>query len=123
VLEHSGSEAGAIVAAQYYAERHMIRLGICDTGFGIRRTIAPAWPGHARTDLEAIKWALVPGVSGTTTHESGTETNAGAGLFIVKCMSFLARNYFLIYSGSGVYKLLKRRPDVKTALLDRKSAG
>lgn len=44
-------------------------------------------------------------------------SNAGAGLFIVKSMSFLARNYFLIYSGSGLYKLLKRRPDVISAKL------
>jgi anti-sigma regulatory factor (Ser/Thr protein kinase) len=117
VLEHSGPNAGAIVAAQYYASKHMIRLGICDTGYGIRRTIGPVWPQHAHSDLEAIKWALVPGVSGTTTRESGTDLNAGAGLFIVKSMSFLARNYFLVYSGSGVYKLLKRRPDVKSAKL------
>lgn len=116
VLEHAGG-SGAIVAAQYYPGKNMIRLGICDTGFGIRNTIAPTWPAHARTDIEAIKWALVPGVSGTTTSESGTETNAGAGLFIVKSMSSLARNYFLLYSGSGVYKLLKRRIDVKSVRL------
>ena len=117
VLEHSGPSRGAIVAAQYYANKHMIRSGICDTGLGIRKTIEPSWPQRARTDLEAIKWALVPGVSGTTTREGGTDTNAGAGLFIVKSMSFLSRNYFLVYSGSGEYKLLKRRPDVKTARL------
>jgi hypothetical protein len=70
------------------------------------------WPNHSQSDLDAIKWALVPGVSGTTMREGGTEDNGGAGLFIVKSISMLTRDYFVIYSGTGVYRLLKRRPDV-----------
>jgi len=72
---------------------------------------------HTGSDLEAIKWALVPGVSGTTRREGGTEDNAGAGLFIVKSISMLTRDYFVIYSGAGVYRLLKRRPDVQSIRL------
>lgn len=118
VLEHSYSKNGAVVAAQYYQESKVIRLGICDTGVGIRRSMLENWPLHTRTDLDAIKWALVPGVSGTTKREGGTEQNAGAGLFFVKAISLLTRDYFAIYSGTGVYKLLKRRPDVKSIRLN-----
>jgi anti-sigma regulatory factor (Ser/Thr protein kinase) len=113
VLEHAQSPEGAIVAAQYSSTSNTIRIGICDTGIGIRGSIAPTWPFKAKTDLEAIKWALVPGVSGTTLNISGNEINGGAGLFITKSISMLTRNYFLIYSGTGVYRLLQRRPDVK----------
>jgi anti-sigma regulatory factor (Ser/Thr protein kinase) len=117
VLEHAQSPNGAIVAAQYSPERGVVRIGICDTGIGIKGSMSYTWPNRTKTDLDAIKWALVPGVSGTTMNESGTAENAGAGLFFVKSISMVTRNYFLIYSGTGVYKLLKRRPDVRAIRL------
>lgn len=118
VLEHSYSRNGAIIAAQYYQESKLIRLGICDTGIGIAKSMMKNWPMKTKTDLDAVKWALVPGVSGTTKREGGTEQNAGAGLFFVKSISMLTRDYFAIYSGTAVYRLLKRRPDVKTIRLN-----
>ncbi|MFH0854130.1 MAG: hypothetical protein V1891_01425 [bacterium] len=106
VLEHSGSSDGAIVAAQYYKKSNMIRIGICDGGIGIKKSLQRYWASYAKTDMEAIKWALVPGISGTTRKEGGTEDNAGAGLFFIKSIAQVARNYFMIYSGSGIFKLL-----------------
>ena len=76
------------------------------------------WHAQSQTDIDAIKWALVPGVSGTTMREGGTADNAGAGLFFVKSISMVTRNYFVVYSGTGVYKLLKRRPDVQSIRLN-----
>jgi hypothetical protein len=76
------------------------------------------WPAQTQTDLDAIKWALVPGVSGTTLREGGTAENAGAGLFFVKSISMVTRSYFAIYSGTAVYRLLKRRPDVRSIRLN-----
>jgi len=106
VLEHSNSESRAIVAAQYYKKSNTIRIGICDNGIGIKNSLQRFWASKARTDIEAIKLALTPGISGTTFSEGGTEDNAGAGLFFIKSIAQVARNYFLIYSGSGIYKLL-----------------
>lgn len=117
VLEHADAKNGAIVAAQYVQEKGIIRIGICDTGIGIRKSMRNVWFSQTQTDLDAIKWAMVPGVSGTTTNKSGTAENAGAGLFFVKSISMVTRNYFVIYSGSGLYKLLKRRPDVRSVRL------
>src|SRR6266550_812687 len=108
VLEHSESKNGAVVAAQYYQKSNIIRLGLCDTGVGIWKTITQSWP--ARTDIDAIKLALTPGITGTTKREGGTDSNAGAGLFFIKSMAMVGRDYFLIYSGKGIYRLLKRRP-------------
>lgn len=118
VLEHSYSKNGAIVAAQYYQDSKIIRLGICDTGIGITKSMMENWPLKTKTDLDAVKWSLVPGVTGTTKREGGNEQNAGAGLFFVKSISLLTRDYFAIYSGTAIYRLLKRRPDVKAIRLN-----
>lgn len=105
VLEHSQSKFGAILSAQYYEKSNTIRIGIADTGVGIKTSIGQSHP--VSTDLEAIKLALTPGITGTTRREGGTEYNAGAGLFFIKAIAQVNRDFFLIYSGSSMYKLLK----------------
>lgn len=107
VLEHSQSPHGAIVSAQYYAKSNSIRIGIADTGVGIWKTINQSH--NPKNDLEALQLALTPGITGTTKKEGGTEYNAGAGLFFIKSIATVNKDFFVIYSGSAMYKLLKRR--------------
>ena len=57
----------------------------------------------------------------------GTESNAGAGLFFIKSMAKMNKDFFAIYSGKAMYKLLKS-PSKKNRLnanpfTDRHSAG
>ena len=112
VLEHARSKHGAFLAAQFYKGSNTIRIGIADCGVGIRQTIMNAH--SADTDLDAIRLALMPGITGTTSKEGGTEQNAGAGLFFIKSIATRNRNFFVIYSGNAMYKLLKREPgDIK----------
>ncbi len=111
VLEHADSEQGAIVSAQYYKKSNTIRIGIVDTGVGIKRTINNAYP--VKTHLEAIQLALTPGITGTTQRIGGTEYNAGAGLFFIKSIAQINREFFMIYIGNAMYKLLKSKPDAK----------
>jgi anti-sigma regulatory factor (Ser/Thr protein kinase) len=106
VLEHAASKYGAVLCAQYYKKSNSIRIGIADTGVGIKETINQSY--SAATDLAAIKLALQPGVTGTTRKEGGTEQNAGAGLFFIKSIASVNRDFFMIYSGNGFYKLLKK---------------
>lgn len=112
VLEHSQSHKGAIVAARYYRQSNRISIGICDTGIGIWKSMQNTW--SPRTDLEAIRLALTPGITGTTRKEGGTEDNAGAGLFFIKSIAKITRSYFVIYSGKAEYSLLKHDKRVKT---------
>lgn len=82
----------------------------------------------AKTDLQAIQLALTPGITGTTRKEGGTEQNAGAGLFFIKSIACVNRDFFVIYSGNGFYKLLKRTSDKHLVLhadpfKDRHSTG
>ena len=105
VLEHSESRLGAIVSAQYYKKSNTIRIGIVDTGIGIKKTINVAH--KASTCLEALRLALTPGITGSTKREGGTEFNAGAGLFFIKSIAKVNRDFFMIYSGDAMYKQLK----------------
>ena len=106
VIEHAGTSHGAFVAAQYYAKSNTIRIGICDAGVGITKTIRHSH--HATDDLQAIRLALTPGITGTTKREGGTEQNAGAGLFFVKSIAAVNGNFFGVYSGGAFYKLLRQ---------------
>ncbi|MEN9920307.1 MAG: hypothetical protein RL538_200 [Candidatus Parcubacteria bacterium] len=107
VLEHSNSQYGAFVAAQYHKKTNTIRIGIVDTGVGIKRTITRSHP--AKTDADAIRLALTPGITGTTSKEGGTDYNAGAGLFFTKSISKTNKDFFVIYSGDTLFKLLKKQ--------------
>lgn len=106
VIEHAKADNGAIMCAQYHKKTNTIRIGIADTGDGIKHTINQS---HSVTsDLEAIRLALKPGITGTTKKIGGTAQNAGAGLFFIKSIANVNRDFFLIYSGSAFYKLLKK---------------
>lgn len=107
VLEHSLSPNGAIVCAQYYKKSNTVRIGIADAGIGIWQSINQSY--HPKNDMEAIHLALTPGITGTTRREGGTEQNAGAGLFFIKSIASINSDFFVIYSGQAMYKLLKRK--------------
>ena len=126
VLEHANTTDGAIVCAQYYKKSNTIRLGVVDTGLGIKSTLFRYY--HPKTDSDAILLALTPGVTGTTKKVGGTEFNAGAGLFFIKSLAKIKRNNFMIYSGNGMYKLLKTQKGKQIKILtdprmDRISCG
>src|SRR5690606_38366656 len=106
VLEHSKSPDGAIVCAQYFKKTNTIRIGIADRGIGIKASIEGAYP--VDDDLGALGKALTPGITGTTTKIGGTAQNAGAGLFFIKTIAYVNQDPFFLYSGSAMYKLLKR---------------
>ena len=93
------------MCAQYYKKSNTIRIGIIDRGVGILNTISALH--KAKTDLEAIRLALTPGITGTTKRIGGTDYNAGAGLFFIKSIATVNKDFFVIYSGNGMYKLLK----------------
>lgn len=115
VFEHSGSKNGAILCAQFYKKSGIVRIGIIDTGVGIRKTINVSH--RATSDMEAILMALTPGITGVTKRIGGTDYNAGAGLFFIKSVAKAGRDFFVIYSGSAMYKLLKSCPGSKNPRL------
>ena len=115
VFEHSCSKNGAIACAQFYKKSNTIRIGIVDTGIGIKESIDISY--KTRSDIEAIKLALTPGITGTTNKIGGTEFNAGAGLFFIKSIAKVSRDFFVLYSGNAMYKLLKSGAGKKRTIL------
>ncbi|MCB9757562.1 MAG: hypothetical protein H6753_03950 [Candidatus Omnitrophica bacterium] len=106
VIEHARTSEGAFLCAQYYQKSNTIRIGIADTGIGIKEAISQSH--SVSTDAEAIRLALTPGITGVTSREGGNDVNAGAGLFFIKSIAQANRDFFILYSGSTLYKLLKR---------------
>lgn len=113
VLEHAKASDGAIVAAQYYRKTNRVSIGICDTGIELWKSLQTYW--NPKTDTDALKLALTPGITGMTRREGGSSENAGAGLFFIKSIAKITRNYFAIYSGSAEYTLHKHDKRVKNA--------
>ena len=94
-------------APRYYKSSNRIAIGIADAGIGVRETIGVS---HRVTDdASAIRLALQPGITGTTSRIGGTEFNAGAGLFFTKSIAALGRNIFVLASGANAFKLLPGR--------------
>ena len=107
VLEHSLSPTGAFVCVQYYRQTQKISVGIADAGRGILDHMQQHH--QVSTSEQAIRLALQPGITGTTSRLGGTQFNAGAGLFFTKSISLLSRNYFMLYSGDTIFRLNKTR--------------
>ena len=105
VFEHSRSLDGAIVCAQYFAKSRRLSIGVADTGRGIRASLAESH--MTGSDLEAIQLAMQPGITGTSPNFGGNEYNAGAGLFFTKSIARASRNFFVLYSGTALFKLRK----------------
>ncbi len=104
VHEHSSSQEGAFLCAQYYKDSNKLALGVADAGVGIRTALGLSYP--TPDDLAAILLALRPGVTGTTTRLGGGEDNAGAGLFFTKSIAAAGNTFMCVYSGDALFKLL-----------------
>lgn len=115
VFEHAETPDGAVVCAQYYKKSNTVRIGVVDTGKGIKESLKKFY--NPKNDLEAIVLALTPGITGTS-QKIGTvsEMNAGAGLFFIKSLAKISRDFFMVYSGKSMYKLLKHPKDKKIKL-------
>jgi anti-sigma regulatory factor (Ser/Thr protein kinase) len=110
VLEHAQSKSGAIVCAQYFKKSNKISIGVVDAGIGLKESIMQSYP--VENDLDAITLALTPGITGTTRKPGGTEQNAGFGLFLIKSIAYVNSDFFVILSGSYMYKLLQRKEEM-----------
>lgn len=108
VLEHAESDVGGFVCAQYFKNQKRIAIGIADSGKGIFNAMSRF---HKVADEKhAVRLALTPGVSGATSKIGGNETNAGAGLFFIRSIAKVSGNFFVMYSGRTLYKIMRKQP-------------
>lgn len=109
VVEHSGSDA-IFIAGQYWPATREVELVIYDEGVGLKKGLSTNPHLSIEDDYQAIKYALVPGISGKRYEGSVVErktewTNSGFGLYMT---SQIARNFgeFSIASGDTYLSLL-----------------
>jgi hypothetical protein len=106
VLQHSRSRG--YLAAQYCPRSDRVRIAIADCGIGIRRSFRGSpFEAQAASDLDAVRLALRPRVSGKEHLETvpGTSVNRGMGLTFLHELSRRANGSFRVISGSGCYRL------------------
>jgi anti-sigma regulatory factor (Ser/Thr protein kinase) len=110
VLEHSGAEGGAYVAAQVARASGRLLLGVADAGRGVMASMS--FSHQVFDHRHAIELAFRPGVTGTTARFGGNETNGGAGLFFMKAMVLASHHHMVMVTGNEQMKLLSARGKV-----------
>lgn len=122
VLEHSTANE-IWCAGQYWQRNNTVELVILDNGVGIKNTITKNiyLRELINDDLQAIQYAMLPGLSGVAFKRKGTNPtdygypeNSGYGLYVT---SEICRNNgeFLIASGSSYLRLTptkRKRRDI-----------
>jgi hypothetical protein len=113
VLEHSKSPDGAFLCAHRFteAEPHRVTIAVADCGQGIAAHLGRVYPEAIDNDVAALGLAMQPGITGAVSGIYGTPDNAGAGLFITRCMAKGSGGYFLILSGTAAYRIRRSRSD------------
>jgi hypothetical protein len=107
VLEHSNSPDGAFVSAHRFAEKgvHRVAIAVADCGQGITSHLSRNHPEASQNDSVALGLAMQPGVTGAVRGPYGTSENAGAGLYITRCIAKGTGGYFFIMSGDAGYRV------------------
>lgn len=121
VLEHSSSPDGAFVCAHNFTKKpnKRVSIAVADYGQGIRSHLGAVNSGASESDKAAISLALLPGVTGAKPGLYGTPDNAGAGLFITRCIAKGSGGYFLLTSGNAAYRLRRENhPEQQTLLME-----
>lgn len=118
VIEHSGSPDGAFVCAHNYTGKgpHRVTLAVADCGRGISQHLGKVYPDIIDNDLAALRLSMLPGITGAIPGLYGTSDNAGAGLFITRCIAKGTGGYFEIISGKAAYRLRRANTDEQSML-------
>lgn len=111
-LQHSGSPTGTYVAAQLFPRLDCVGAVVVDTGIGIRQHLSrhPQYQG-LRDDMEALRIALAPNVTGTyipdptEARTEGESENQGIGLSVTDQIAKRSgRGRLYVWSGKALYR-------------------
>lgn len=106
VVQHSSSAIGGTAMAQYYPKTGLVEVTVADSGIGVLNSLRPRYP-EITTDLTALKFALLPHVSGTFGPHAyaSMSDNAGLGLFFIKEIATRSGGGFFLGSGNALVDL------------------
>lgn len=100
VVQHSHSGIGGVVSAVFYPKTGLVDVVVADFGQGIRSALRHAYP-EIDSDQKAVRFAMLPHVSGTFQRGAyqNMRDNAGLGLFFIKEIASRAHGGFFLGSG------------------------
>ncbi|MEM5434723.1 hypothetical protein [Paraburkholderia diazotrophica] len=106
VLEHSQADA-IWYAAQYWPTKGLVELSILDEGVGIRQSLSRNPHLSIRNDEDALRYALLPGVSGAAFRGGPRQrrdewANSGYGLFMTSQICARGGNFVICSGASGM---------------------
>ena len=103
VVQHSNSRVGGLAAAQYFPKSELVQVVVADFGVGLRATLLPRYP-EIKEDINAIRLAMLPHVSGTFAPAAynSMADNAGLGLFFIRQIATRAGGHFFLCSGNSL---------------------
>lgn len=111
IPEHSNAKE-IWYCAQYWPSFDLVELAILDEGIGIKASLLSnmAYEGLVRTDKDALRYALKPGISRTfIPGKNNTSTdewaNSGYGLYMVSRTCAALGGSFIILSGDAALKV------------------
>lgn len=109
VVQHSRSPVGGVTMAQSFPTTGVVEIAVADAGVGILSTLKPRY-GDLPDHLSALKFSLMPHVSGTFGQQmyGSMQNNAGLGLFFVKEIATRACGGLFLASGNSMINLWGR---------------
>ncbi|WP_063888780.1 hypothetical protein [Burkholderia stagnalis] len=115
VLEHSQADT-IWYAAQYWPSKEVVELSILDQGVGVRKSLSRNPHLSIHDDEDAIRFALLPGVSGVAFRGAPRQrrdvwANSGYGLFMTSQLCSRGGSFMICSGTSGL--LLKNGVESK----------
>lgn len=108
VIEHSDSMTLGY-CAQYWPSKDRVELAILDTGIGLRQSLSQNPNLTLADDSDAIKYALMPGISGKTyegvkLRPNDIWQNSGYGLYMNYRFCNEGGDFFICSGSKGLYR-------------------
>lgn len=108
VIEHSRSDTLGY-CAQYWPSKGKAELALLDTGIGISQSLSKNPHLKITDDKDAVKYALMPGISGTTyegvrLRNNDVWQNSGYGLYMNYRLCNEGGSFFICSGSTGLYR-------------------
>ncbi len=102
-VEHSESDR-VWFCGQWWPTKQLARIAILDEGIGLRTSLSANPYLHVRDDKDALRFALLPGISGKFFKGSTQNSwdNAGFGLYMTSALARAGGMFVMVSGGRGV---------------------
>ncbi len=116
VVEHSGSNT-IQYCGQYWPTKSLVEVAVLDTGHGIKTGLASNPYVEPKDELEALQYALMPGISGkmfkgVKKRKNDAWQNSGFGLYMTSRICRNGGTFFVASNDKGIYLTSKSKDDL-----------